>query len=326
MAFPIQKQENEENDLSLSLPKESGLGGAPYLHLFQDFWCPTVHVQGVNNFQKHFDAKDNDVFVASFPKSGTTWLKALAFVIVNHHRFPSFDHHPLLSSNPHQLVSFPEFILSHDLHDNILSLSNMSEPRVLGTHLPFPSLPESITKSNCKIIYICRNPFDIFVSAWEFFPKLKLVSLPALTFEETFEKYCNGIMTFGPWWSHMLGYWKESIARPNKVLFLKYEDLKENSVFHVKRIVEFLDSPIIQGGDSNEVIENIVNLCEFEKMKNLEVNKSGYIENITEKKNLFQKGKIGDWINYFSPSMIEKLSKIIEEKLSGSGLSFKVHS
>jgi len=61
-------------------------------------------------------------------------------------------------------------------------------------------------------------------------------------------------------------------------------------------------------------------------MKDLEVNKSGDIDNMGEKKNFFRKGKIGDWKNYFSPSMIEKLSKIIEEKLGGSGLSFKVHS
>ncbi|XP_068466978.1 cytosolic sulfotransferase 15-like [Phaseolus vulgaris] len=293
-----------------------------FKNLFQDFWCPTFYVEGVNKFQKHFDAKDNDVFVASFPKSGTTWLKALTFAIANHQRFSSVDNHPLLSSNPHELVPYPEFMYSNDMHDQILSLSNMSEPRLLSTHLPFHSLPESITKSNCKIIYICRNPFDTFVSAWEFFTKIK----PEFTFEEAFEKYCNGITVFGPWWSHMLGYWNESITTPNKVLFLKYEDLKEDTVFHVKRIAKFLDSPIIQGEESSTVIENIIKLCRFEKMKDLEVNKSGCIFDVLEKKNFFRKGEIGDWMNYFSPSMIEKLSKIIEEKLGGSGLSFKVHS
>ncbi|ESW05667.1 hypothetical protein PHAVU_011G199400 [Phaseolus vulgaris] len=323
MALESHKQANEENEFILSLPKETGLGSAPYIYLFQDFWCPTVYVEGVNKFQKHFDAKENDVFVASFPKSGTTWLKALTFAIVNHQQFSSFDHHPLLSSNPHELVPFPEFMYSYDLHDQILSLSNMSEPRLLGTHIPLPSLPESITKSNCKIIYICRNPFDTFVSAWEFFTKMKSESLPDLTLEEAFEKYCNGIMGFGPWWSHVLGYWKESLTRPDKVLFLKYEDLKEDTIFHVKRIADFLDSLITQGGESTTVIENIIRLCGFEKMKDLEVNKSGRIFDVVENKTFFRKGEIGDWMNYFSPSMIEKLSKIIEEKLGGSGLSFK---
>ncbi|CAJ1978305.1 unnamed protein product [Sphenostylis stenocarpa] len=169
------------------------------------------------------------------------------------------------------------------------------------------------------------NPFDIFVSAWEFFPKAKSVSLPTLPMEEAFEKFCDGIMAFGPWWSHMLGYWKESIARPHKVMFLKYEDLKEDTEFHVKRIIEFLGCPIGEEGENNIHIKSIIKLCSFEKMKDLKVNKMGYFDNVVDKRYLFRKGEIGDWINYFSPSMIEKLSKIVEEKLTGTGLSFQIN-
>ncbi|CAJ1978325.1 unnamed protein product [Sphenostylis stenocarpa] len=243
MALTSEKQINEENEFILSLPRTIGLATASHLHHFQEFWYPSTVIQGVYNFQKYFHAKDNDVFVASFPKSGTTWLKALTFAILNHQRFPSFENHPLLTSNPHELVPPLEFILSRDWDDQILNLSNKSEPRLLGIHTPFPSLPKSVKESNCKIIYICRNSFDTFVSAWEFFPKIKSVPLPTLAMGEAFEKFCDGIMTFGPWWSHMLGYWKENIDIPKKVLFLKYEDLKEDTEFHVKRIIEFLGCP-----------------------------------------------------------------------------------
>jgi len=58
-------------------------------------------------------------------------------------------------------------------------------------------------------------------------------------------------------------------------------------------------------------------------MKNLEVNKAGTFCGNFEKKYLFRKGEIREWVNYFSPAMIEKLSKTMEEKLEGSGLSFK---
>ncbi|CAJ1978311.1 unnamed protein product [Sphenostylis stenocarpa] len=122
----------------------------------------------------------------------------------------------------------------------------MSEARLLGIHIPFPSLPNSIKDSNCKIIYISRNPFDTFVSAWEFFPKAKSMSSPTLTLEEAFEKFCDGVTEFGPWWRRCNGVWsmvesyaRLSIDRPTKVLFLKYEDLKEDTKFHVKRIIEF---------------------------------------------------------------------------------------
>ncbi|CAJ1978310.1 unnamed protein product, partial [Sphenostylis stenocarpa] len=180
MALTSEKQINEENEFILSLPRTIGLAAASHLHLFQEFWYPSTVIQGVYNFQKYFHAKDNDVFVASFPKSGTTWLKALTFAILNHQRFPSFENHPLLTSNPHELVPPLEFILSRDLDDQILNLSNMSEPRLLGIHTPFPSLPK--VRQRIKL-----NPFDTFVSAWEFFPKIKSVPLPTLAMEEAFE-------------------------------------------------------------------------------------------------------------------------------------------
>ncbi|XP_047163827.1 cytosolic sulfotransferase 15-like, partial [Vigna umbellata] len=311
-----ERQVKKEDELTLSLPRERGLASSN-MYLFQEFWCPSILMKEVNIFQKQFQAKDSDIIVASFPKSGTTWLKAIAFAIVNRRCFSIYNH-PLLTSNPHQLVPFIEFMHPADSH------FPTTEPRLFGTHIPFPSLSKSIIESNCKIIYICRNPFDTFISAWNFFNKIKQHSSSVPTMEEIFEMYCNGIIEFGPWWSHMLGYWKESIVRPNKILILKYEDLKENVNLYVKRVAEFLDFPFTQEEESNGVFESIIRLCSFEKMKDLEVNKSGISYKIVENKHFFRKAEIGDWVNYFSPSMTEKLSKIMEEKLSGSGLSFEI--
>ncbi|CAJ1977977.1 unnamed protein product, partial [Sphenostylis stenocarpa] len=240
--------------------------------------------------QKYFEAKDSDVIVASFPKSGTTWLKAITFAIVNRQSFSSIENHPLLETNPHELVPAVEFMYRGDVD------CPTTEPRVFGTHTPFPSLPKSIMDSNCKIIYICRNPFDTFVSAWTYFNKIKLEPLSALQKEEAFEMFCNGVIEFGPWWSHMLGYWKQSKVTPDKVLFLKYEDLKEDANFHVKRVAEFLGFPFTEEEESNSVIENIVKLCSFSNMKDLEVNKSGVVYRFLEKKYFFRKAEIGDWL------------------------------
>ncbi|KAL2321487.1 hypothetical protein Fmac_025866 [Flemingia macrophylla] len=306
------QQELQEENLVLSLRKESAWASPYSLYQFQNFLCPAIHIQAVNNCQKYFEAKDNDVIVASFPKSGTIWMKALAFAIVNHQRLSTAEKtHPLLTSNPHELVPFLEFIYAGDIPEQNLLLSKVAEPRVFGTHTPLPSLSKSIVESNCKIIYICRNPFDNFVSAWNYFNKIKPADLSALPMDEAFE-------------IHMLGYWKESIARPNKVLFLKYDDLKKDTNLYVKKVAEFLGCPFTEEEENNGVVDNIVKICSFDKMKDLNVNKSGTVgRGSVEKKNFFRKGETGDWVNYFSPSMIEKLSKIVEEKLSGSGLSFK---
>lgn len=323
----IGEEDSDCKELILSLPKE--YIGVPnhYFYFFQGFWASPSQIKTIISFQNHFQAKDSDVIIASLPKTGTTWLKALSFAIVNRHCFPSLDNHPLLTSNPHELVPSLESNIFVDTFCNFpkFDLVNMIEPRLLGTHVPFPSLAKSIKDSNCKIIYICRNPFDTYVSYWNFMNKISInSSCPAITIDDDFERYCNGICHVGPFWDHMLGYWNESKIRPDKILFLKYEDLKEDIKFHVKRIGEFLGCPFTQEEESNGEIENIINLCSFKNMKDLEANKVGEFGRKIEKKYLFRKGEIGDWKNYLSPSMTEKLSKIIEEKLSGSGLSFKV--
>ncbi|KAL5078277.1 hypothetical protein RYX36_017261 [Vicia faba] len=313
----------ETKNMLLSLPREKGWR-TPYIYLFQGFWCQPAEIQAISTFQNHFQAKDSDVFVATVPKSGTTWLKALTFAIMNRqNHFISSKNHPLLSFNPHDLVPFIEYTV-YGKHDKVPDLSKFHEPRLFGTHIPFGSLPNSIKKSNCKIVYICRNPFDTFISSWMFVNKIKPPSMPTLKLEEAFEMYCNGSVGFGPVWNHMLGYWNESKERPKNVLFLKYEDLKEDVIFHLKKLAKFLDCPFTLKEESEGVIENIIKLCSFEKMKELKVNKTGTFGRNFENKFLFRKGEIGDWTNYLSSSMVEKLSKIFEEKLYGSGLKFRV--
>ncbi|KAI9112883.1 hypothetical protein K1719_016200 [Acacia pycnantha] len=264
----------------LSLPRKKGCGHR-FIYRYQDIWYIPTRIQNIVSFQKHFQAKDSDIIIASLPKSGTTWLKALTFSILNRKRFPpSQNNHPLLSSNPHELV--PIFEYNHYAYNQIPDLSILPEPRLFSTHVPFHSLPDSITKSKCKIIYICRNPFDNFISLWLFVNKFAPPSLPKLSCEEAFERYSNGINECGPFWIHMLGYWRASKERQNKILFLS-----------------------------------------FEKLTELEVNKTGKFMQKFENKDFFRKGVVGDWVNHFSPWMIEKLSKVMEEKFGGSGLSFQ---
>uniref|UniRef100_A0A2N9F4N7 Sulfotransferase n=1 Tax=Fagus sylvatica TaxID=28930 RepID=A0A2N9F4N7_FAGSY len=326
-----QSRDGEEEELSheckellLSLPKEKGWRTS-HLYKYQGFWCQASEIQSIISFQRHFQASETDVVLTTVPKSGTTWLKALAFAIVNRKRFPmSNNNHPLLTSNPHDLVPFFEYKL-YDKHQ-LPDLSNLPQPRIFGTHVPFPSLPTSIKKSGCRVVYICRNPFDTFISSWHFINTVKPGSEAPMSLDEAFEMYCNGVIGFGPFWDHMLGYWKESIERPHKVLFLTYEDMKKDVTFHLKKLAEFLGFPFSLEEERAGDVEKIAKLCSFESLKELEVNKVGKSIKYFENKNLFRKGEVGDWVNYLTPRMVEKLTKVLEDKLGGSGLSFKVFS
>ncbi|CAL5379927.1 unnamed protein product [Camellia sinensis] len=162
-----------------------------------------MHIRGVMSFQQHFKAQDTDLILATMPKSGATWLKALTFAIANHHRYTNtLSQHPLLTSNPHDLVPFHEINLStnKDGHRDgtILSLSHF-QSSIFSTHMPYHSLPDSIKTSNCRIVYLCRNPYDSFVSAWHFFSKPRPESIEPLSCNDAFDMYCRGVSSvLGP--------------------------------------------------------------------------------------------------------------------------------
>ena len=194
---------------------------------------PRYVFEGVVSAQKNFVAQDHDIILTSCPKSGTTWLKTLAFSIVHRTQFALADS-PLLKAHAHDIVPFLELDRDFWMKDN-QSPNAEAIPRLLSTHISYQSLPLSIKTSSSKIVYISRNPMDQFISDWHFLPKFNGdEDAKPNSFQESFDRYCRGIHGYGPFWDHVLGFWKESLERPKKVLFLKYEDLKADPVMNIK--------------------------------------------------------------------------------------------
>ncbi|KAF4393340.1 hypothetical protein CsatB_010000 [Cannabis sativa] len=316
---------NNDIDIDLDkLPKTKGWLGSSVLSLYQGYWCPSRIIPNIKLFQTHFQPQSQDIILASSPKSGTTWLKALLFSIANRSRY-TLSNTPLLTSNPHQLLPFLEFNLyaeakaPHDLGPD----APVTTPRLFSTHLPHILLPESVIKSSeCRIVYICRNPLDTIVSFWHFATRDRVESQSQWMIKDYVDKFCLGEQGFGPFWDHVLGYWKESLEKPEKVLFLKYEDLKEDIEVHVKKIGEFIGCPFSEEEEKKGVIGEISQLCSLKNLSDLEVNKSGKFMPNFDNKSYFRKGQVGDWVNHLSPSMAQHIIEIIDKKLGGSGLEF----
>ncbi|XP_054792841.1 cytosolic sulfotransferase 12-like [Prosopis cineraria] len=314
----------ECRNLIATLPSE------PYwkiyrLYQFQGFWHNKRVIQGVLNLHKHFQAHDSDIILVTMPKSGTTWLKALTYSLLNRKtHYPNTNlnpTHPLLTTNPHDLVPFLELRL---YLENNPDLSSFSSPRLFAAHLPHLPLPESVKSSRCKIVYLCRNPKDVLVSYWHFtspFFKTESQAASNVVDEDLFEKFCQGKNPFGPFWDHILGYYKESLKRPEKVMFLSFEDLKGEPVRVLKELAEFIGYGFSKE-EENDVVGDILKLCSFENLSNLEVNKSGKVSSGVKSKNFFRRGTVGDSKNFLTLDMIKRLDDITEEKLGIHGLKF----
>ncbi|KAL4342771.1 hypothetical protein S245_035751 [Arachis hypogaea] len=324
-AIPKYLQESEVSqeckDLIATLPIEKGWL-ASHLHQYQGFWHITRQLQGVLSCQKHFNALNSDILIVTTPKSGTTWLKALTFALLNRHKYPKmFQNHPLLTKNPHFLVPFLELDLYND-KDLVPNLNSTPSPRLFSTHIPYVSLPKSVIDSDCKILYLCRNPKDTFISLWHFTNKLKMEGTSTNSLEDSFKKFCNGVSLCGPFWDHVLGYWKESLEQPKKIMLMRYEEMKKNPSFVLKELARFVGCPFSKEEEDEGVIDDILKLCSFKNLSNLEVNKKGKLSSGEEHRAFFRLGEVGDSNNYLTAEMIEQLDIITEKKLGHYGFRF----
>ncbi|KAH0909648.1 hypothetical protein HID58_032969, partial [Brassica napus] len=237
----------EANILISSLPLCTDFQGKKLCN-YQGCWYKYNTLQGVLNFQRGFEPQDTDIILASFPKSGTTWLKALTIALMERSKNHSFDHHPLLSDSPHGIFS--------------------SLPRLFSTHMPLHAMHETLKGSPCKIVYLCRNkPSRDYVRR---------------------NMQRNYLL-----WTHL-----------GTCLELLEKKLGESQATEprdqVKRLAEFLDCPFT----TEEEDTGLVN-----KTK---------ISNKVDRSIFFRKGEVGDWKNYLTPEMENKLDMIIQEKLQGS--------
>ncbi|KAK4422351.1 Cytosolic sulfotransferase 14 [Sesamum alatum] len=269
------------------------------------------------SFAEVLDNSSND----KFQELLQTLEQALTFSIANRNVFP-IDQSPLLTSNPHMLVPFLELSIYWEQENP--DLENIPSPRIFSTHMHFKMLPVSIRETDCRIIYICRNPLDQFVSYLHFLFQNKVgKNVDQVAVDEAFDMYCQGINAYGPFWDDILGYWKAHLENPGKVLFLKYEDLKEDITSQVKKIAEFMGFPFSPEEEEQGLIDQISGLCSFESLSNLAINKTGNINGIVKNSSFFRKGRVGDWTNYLTPAMVERIKKIMDSKFKGSGLMFK---
>lgn len=122
-----------------------------------------------------------------------------------------------------------------------LSLLSPPPPRLFSSHLSYVSLPETVKQLSCKIVYLCRDPKDVFVSLWHFtyglIPKTQDFNLT----EDWFGKFCQGVSVYGPFWDHVL-------ESPKKIMFVRFEDLKDKPTSVLKDLAEFFRVWVFRGG------------------------------------------------------------------------------
>ncbi|XP_070558520.1 sulfotransferase 1B1-like isoform X2 [Ptychodera flava] len=243
-----------------------------------------------------FEVREDDVFIISYPKSGTTWMQQIVALILNNDNLDRVRDTPMT-----KLVPFLEITRGGvPQHEYITSMPE-SSPRAINTHLADHILPPQIWQKKPKIIYVARNPKDIMVSYYEF--KLH----DAMTWDEWFDRFLAGEVCFGSWFE-LVPNWLKRRQEPNLCLCL-YEDMHQNLRENVQRVARFLEIPL-----EDSVVDEITRLSTFEVMRHAPVSTSTLVNK--KQQSMLRKGIVGDWKNYFTVTQNETFERVYRERLA----------
>lgn len=132
---------------------------------------------------------------------------------------------------------------------------------MFSSHIPYSLLPDSIG----RIVYVSRDPKDVLASFVHFFNKSRSNFTPELTIEKAVESMVGAEFAYDSIWEHQTEYKRESLRRPDKVLFLKYEKMLENPLENMRNLAGFLGQTFTEEEEEEEggVTEEIVKLCSY---------------------------------------------------------------
>jgi|EP00927_Polykrikos_kofoidii_P078956 hypothetical protein len=193
---------------------------------FAEFDYPVANYltrANVARMQEHL--VPDDIIIASYPKSGTNWVKQIVHLIrlrADEERIRQYADKDLS-----QLIGWPECVADF----NFTEFGEL-RPRAFFSHMPWKDVPKG-----ARYIYITRDPEDIVPSYFKFVGSFDGF-FANHTVNDVAQLMMDGLLFYGAWESSVASYWEQR-TNPN-VFILKFEDLKRDHAGSVARIAKFL--------------------------------------------------------------------------------------
>ena len=241
-----------------------------------------------NGFIPINEHKDQDIFLVAFPKSGITWLQSLVAGLQY-----GIDTEFLPDKLVQEIVP--------DIYDKKY-YKRFGDIKIFKSH----ELPQESYK---RVIYLVRDGRDAMVSYLHFNHKWNI----NVTLEEMIKENKN--VYPAPWWQHVKA-WTENPYN-SEILYIRYEDLLENTAKELKRICEFIG---IERDD--ELIKRIATGSTFDKMKQKakKYDGLGHSRWQGEKgQEFFRKGKSGTYKEEMPENLIEYFTEKAYQELKQYG-------
>ena len=278
------------------------------------------------------------IWLASYPKSGNTWVRTILGQILNN----NFDNEKIFETSK-KIRLYPskiDFInLDQDFQNKVFhedmkkvifdktainwiksqyEINTNKKINIFKTHnmlckLKIQDKFYSFTniENTIGVIHIVRDPRNVISSLVNHFSfeNTDLALKFMLNENQTMGLEENKIPQLLSSWKNHYNSWKRF---PKNYFLIKYENLLENPKKEVKKMIDYLNN-FFSVKISEDNLSKIISNSSFENLKNLE-SKGLFNENAKDKKtgevkNFFNLGKKNNWKQTLNKNILNKLEK-----------------
>ena len=258
------------------------------------------------------------IWIASYPKSGNTWLRlfleqlVIGDAEVNPNTVQSF------APNENNGVFYQPFFRTplRDVSDEALAMARPDVQRSVaertpgfiflkthnlrGLHHGTPTINDQVTAA---AVYVVRNPLDVVVSyaefrQWSIDQAIEMI----LAKGRVLPRATGGSYMIGGSWAENVASWTK-VPDPRTIV-LRYEDLLAAPREEFGKMVRFLEIP----ADAHRIAA-AVDATSFTSLSKAE-DRHGFNERPTETKRFFRSGTQGEWRERLS---VRQVQRVVDE-------------
>jgi len=234
---------------------------------------------------RHRDVRPDDIFVASYPRAGSTWLRFLL--------------QEILTDEPSTFPSVNRVIPQVGFHRNAYRLPNGG--RIIKTH-------EAFRREYGRAIYLARDPRDVLLSEYAF---QKALGLTAADIDDYIDDFVfRQVNANGSWRDHARSWLDASEENPDIRIF-RFEDLRRDPAGTLREMLSFLDV----SSDQTQILSAIRN----NGVKEMRAKELTTPQKTSKDGKFVREGSSGGWRKNLTPEQARRIYRAMQSEMQRLG-------